>query len=284
MKIVSWNVNGLRAVHKKELFLPFVEKYKPDILCLQEIKSKKDQNEFDLPTGEAGFKDYEEFWNPAEKAGYAGTAIFVKKSPDLKIVSVQNGLPEKLVEKYGLDKDKYGNPNKEGRVLAVEFNSPISRFWVVNCYTPNSKGDLSRLDLRFKKWDPAFLEYVKSLEQPVLGGKSVIFCGDLNVAHTENDLAHPKENEGEHGFTKEEREGIDNIIKNGFVDTFRYFTPKGNGYYTWWSHWANARARNIGWRIDYFFASKDLMPKIKSSKILPEVIGSDHCPIVLEIE
>lgn len=264
MKIVSWNVNGLRAVHKKGLFMPFVEKYKPDIICLQEIKSQRHQNELDL-------KNYEEYWNPAERAGYAGTAIFSKTKP----LSIQIGLPEGLVKKYNLDEDNYGDPNKEGRVLAVEFED----FFIVNCYTPNSKGDLSRLDLRHKKWDPAFLEYVSSLKEK----KNVIFCGDLNVAHTENDLAHPKENGGEHGFTKEEREGADNMIKTGFIDTFRHFTPKGNGYYTWWSHWANARSRNIGWRIDYFFVNKKFLPKISASKILTNVFGSDHCPIMLEL-
>lgn len=274
MKIASWNVNGLRAVHKKGLFLPFVEKYQPDIICLQEIKSQKHQNELDL-------KDYEEYWNPAEKPGYAGVAIFCKEKP----LSVILGLPEKLVEKYELERDGYGDPNREGRVLTVEF----SDFFVVNVYTPNAKPDLSRLFLRHKQWDPAFLEFVQELRRKpaqggsALGGKNVIFCGDLNVAHTEQDLANPKQNKGEHGFTDEERGGIDNIIKAGFVDTFRHFT-QGKGHYTWWTHWANARERNVGWRIDYFFANKELVPKIKSSKILSEVLGSDHCPILLEIK
>lgn len=268
MKIISWNVNGLRAVNKKGLFLPFVEKYKPDILCLQEIKSKKDQNELDL-------KDYEEIWNPAEKAGYAGTAIFVKKRADLKVLKISLDFPEEILKKYELNEDKYGNPNKEGRVLAVEFEE----FFVVNVYTPNAKPDMTRLNLRHKKWDPAFLEHLNLLKQK----KNVIFCGDLNVAHSEDDLANPKQNEGEHGFTKEEREGIDNIVNNGFADTFRHFI-KGNGYYTWWSHWANARERNVGWRIDYFFVNKEFLPNIKSSKIIPEVFGSDHCPIVLELK
>jgi exodeoxyribonuclease III len=263
MKIISWNVNGLRAVHKKELFLPFVEKYKPDIICLQEIKSQQNQNEIDL-------SGYEEYWNSADKAGYSGTAIFTKEKP----LTVILGLPEDLIKKYKLDEDKYGNPNKEGRVISAEF----SDFFVVNVYTPNSKQDLSRLKLRHEKWDPAFLEFINILKEK----KPVIFCGDLNVAHSEDDLANPKQNEGEHGFTKEEREGIDNVIKSGFVDTFRLFT-KGNGHYTWWTHWANARARNIGWRIDYFFVNEKLLPKIKSSKILPDVLGSDHCPIELEI-
>ncbi len=244
--------------------MPFIEKYKPDIICLQEIKSKKDQNDIDL-------KEYEEIWNPAEKAGYAGTAIFSKQ----KTLSVQIGLPENLVKKYGLNEDKYGDPNKEGRVLTAEFKD----FFVVNVYTPNSKGDLSRLSLRHKKWDPAFLEYVLNLKSK----KPLIFCGDLNVAHTEDDLANPKQNEGEHGFTKEERGGMDKMIEAGFADTFRHFVPQGNGHYTWWSHWANARTRNIGWRLDYLFVNKEFLPNVKDSKILPEVLGSDHCPILLEI-
>jgi len=256
-------------VHKKGLFLPFLEKYNPDIVCLQEIKSQKHQNELDL-------KGYEEYWNPAEKAGYAGTAIFSKEKP----VQVIFGFLDDLAKKYELESDDFGNPNKEGRILTAEFND----FFVVNVYTPNSKDDLSRLNLRHKKWDPAFLEHLKTLRpRSEQENKPVIFCGDLNVAHTEDDLTHPKENEGEHGFTKEERGGIDNIVKAGFVDTFRYFTPQGNGHYTWWSHWANARARNIGWRIDYFFVNKEFLPSVKNSKILPDVLGSDHCPILLEI-
>lgn len=264
MKIVSWNVNGLRAVHKKGLFMPMIEEYQPDIICLQEIKSQKHQNELDL-------KGYEEYWNPAEKAGYSGTAIFCKEKP----INIILGFPEEILKKYKLNEDGYGDPNKEGRVLAAEFED----FFVINVYTPNSKGDLSRLPLRHKHWDPAFLEFAKNLKSK----KNVIFCGDLNVAHTEDDLANSKQNEGEHGFTKEEREGIDNVIKAGFVDTFRHFTPKGNGHYTWWSHWANARTRNIGWRIDYFFVNKEFLPKVKESKILPDILGSDHCPILLEL-
>jgi len=274
MKIISWNMNGLRAVHRKGLFLPFIEEYKPDVLCLQEIKSRKNQNEIDL-------KDYEEYWNPAERAGYSGTAIFVKKCPSAggcQVLNVKNGFPEGILKKYKIEKDDFGDPNKEGRVLTAEFND----FFVVNVYTPNSKGDLSRLDLRYKRWDPAFLEYIQTLRLRSRH-KPVIFCGDLNVAHTEDDLAHPKENEGEHGFTEEEREGIDNVIKAGFVDTFRYFT-KGPGHYTWWVQWANARERNLGWRLDYFFVNKEFLPKIKDSKILKEVTGSDHCPIVLELK
>lgn len=240
-----------------------VEKYKPDILCLQETKSKQEQNEIDLP-------DYEEYWNSAERAGYSGTAIFTKTKP----LSVIFGLPEDLVKKYKLADDDYGDPNTEGRVLTAEFPD----FFVVNVYTPNAKQDLSRLKLRHEKWDPAFLEHLKNLEK----SKPVIFCGDLNVAHTEDDLANPKQNEGQHGFTKEEREGIDNVVQNGFVDTFRHFT-KGNSHYTWWTPWRDAREKNVGWRIDYFFVSKELMPKVKSSKILSDALGSDHCPIEMEI-
>ena len=263
MKIISWNVNGIRAVHKKGFFAPFIKKYQPDILCLQETKAEQHQSEVDLP-------DYEEFWNSAERKGYSGTAIFTKEKP----LSVILGLPEKIARKYGLADDGYGDPNKEGRVICAEYKN----FYVVSVYTPNAKDDLSRIPLRHKQWDPAFLEYVKSLEKK----KPVVFCGDLNVAHMPDDLARPKENEGMKGFTREEREGIDKIIKAGFVDTFRIKT-RGNGHYTWWSHFANARARNVGWRIDYIFVSGELAKKVRSAKILPEVLGSDHCPVLIEI-
>ncbi|MDP9249670.1 MAG: exodeoxyribonuclease III [bacterium] len=262
MRIISWNVNGIRAVHKKGLFLPFIEKYQPDILCLQETKAEQHQSPIDL-------SDYEEYWNSAERKGYSGTAIFTKEKP----VSVVLGLPERIAKKYDL-KDDYGDPSTEGRIVSAEYND----FYVVTVYTPNAKDDLSRIPLRHKQWDPAFLEYMKSLEKK----KPVIFCGDLNVAHTPNDLARPKENEGLKGFTREEREGIDKIIAAGFMDTFRLNTA-GNGHYTWWSHFANARARNVGWRIDYIFVSEKLTKKIRSAKILPEVIGSDHCPVLIEI-
>jgi len=266
VKIASWNVNGLRAVHKKGLFVPFVKEFKPDILCLQETKAEKGQAEVDLP-------EYEEYWNSSTgKKGYSGTAIFTKIKPK----SVVLGLPEHICKKYGLKADDFGDPRTEGRVIAAEFDE----FWVVNVYTPNSKPDLGRLTLRHKHWDPAFLAYIKELEDQ----KPVIFCGDLNVAHAEDDLANPKANEGEHGFTKEEREGIDAIIKAGFVDSFRHFTPDGKGYYTWWTNFANARARNIGWRIDYFFVSKKLLPRLKSADIHPKIMGSDHCPITIELK
>ena len=264
MKIISWNVNGIRAVHKKGFFLPFVEKYQPDIICLQETKAEQNQSPLDLP-------DYEEYWNSATKKGYSGTAIFTKEKP----IEIILGLPEKIAKKYDLADDGYGDPNTEGRIVVLE----LKDFYVVSVYTPNAKDDLSRIPLRHKKWDPAFLEYVKSLERK----KPVIFCGDLNVAHTPDDLARPKENEGLKVFTKEEREGIQKIISAGFVDTFRMFN-KGNGYYTWWSHFASARARNVGWRIDYIFVSKKLEKKVKSAKILPEVLGSDHCPILVELK
>jgi exodeoxyribonuclease-3 len=266
MKIISWNINGIRAVHRKGLFTPFIKKYQPDIICLQETKAEQHQSEVDLP-------EYEEYWNSASRKGYSGTAIFTKKSLG-KPISVLLDLPEKIAKKYNISDDGYGNPNTEGRVIALEYKE----FYVVSVYTPNAKDDLSRIPLRHKKWDPAFLEYVKELEK----NKSVIFCGDLNVAHTPDDLARPKENVGNKGFTEEEREGIQNMIDFGFVDTFRIFT-KGNGHYSWWSHFAKARERNVGWRIDYIFVSGKLSKKVKAAKILPEVLGSDHCPILIEI-
>lgn len=263
MRIISWNVNGIRAVDKKGLFMPFIKKYKPDILCLQETKAQKEESPVDLP-------EYEEFWNSASRKGYSGTAIFTKVKP----LSITCNLPEKIARKFKLTGDDYGNPNEEGRVITAEFED----FYMVTVYTPNAKDDLSRIPLRHKQWDPAFLAYAKELAK----NKPVIFCGDLNVAHTAEDLARPKENEGLKGFTDEEREGIQNMVDSGFVDTFRMFT-KGNGHYTWWSHFANARARNIGWRIDYIFVSSKLSKKVKNSKIFPEVFGSDHCPVFLEI-
>lgn len=263
MKLYSWNVNGIRAVIKKEAFYSFIKKHQPDILCLQETKANKEQTDIDLP-------GYEEYWNSAERKGYSGTAIFTKTKP----IQVINDLPDDIVKKYEVTGDDYGNPNNEGRVMAAEFEN----FYVVTVYTPNSKDDLTRIPLRHNNWDPAFLAYVKQLEKE----KPVLFCGDLNVAHTEDDLARPKPNVGKKGFTDEEREGFDNFVKQGFKDTFRIFT-KGNGHYTWWTHWAKARERNVGWRIDYWMASKDIAHKIKSAKIHADVMGSDHCPISIEI-
>lgn len=264
MRIVSWNVNGIRAVHTKGLFEPMVTALKPDIICLQETKAQQHESKVQID-------DYKEYWNSAAKKGYSGTAIFTTIEP----LSVVSHFPAEIVKKFGMAPDEFGDPNDEGRIIAAEFQD----FYVVNVYTPNSKGGLERLPLRYKVWDPAFLAYCKELEKK----KPVIFCGDLNVAHTEDDLARPKEADGEHGFTKEERAGIDNIIKAGFVDTFRIFT-KGNGHYSWWVQWREARARNVGWRIDYFFVSKSLVPKIKSAKIHSDIFGSDHCPISIEID
>lgn len=266
MKIISWNINGIRAVHKKGLLVPFIKKYQPDILCLQETKAEQHETEHN---DAVDLKDYQEYWNSASRKGYSGTAIFTKTKP----LNVFLNFPKEIAKKYKLE-DLHGDSNKEGRVIAAEFKD----FFVVNVYTPNSKRELTRLPLRYKQWDPAFLEYCKKLEKR----KPVIFCGDLNVAHTPLDLANPKANEGEHGYTKEERAGIDKIIKAGFVDTFRMFTKDG-GHYTWWTHFANARARNVGWRIDYFFVSQKLSKRIKRAEILPEVMGSDHCPILIEI-
>lgn len=263
LTLVSWNVNGIRAVVRKDVFAPFIERYQPDIICLQETKAERGQAEIDLP-------DYEEYWNSAEKKGYSGTAIFTREKP----LSVTNGFPEDIAKRYDLVDGADRNSEGEGRVIAAEFE----KFFVITVYTPNSKDDLSRLELRHEHWDPAFLAYMKALEQK----KPVLFCGDLNVAHGPDDLANPKANEGKHGYTAEEREGIDRIIEAGFVDTFRMF-HKGNGQYTWWSHWANSRARNVGWRIDYWFASAVLRPAITDAFILPEVMGSDHCPVGVKL-
>ncbi|MBI2592162.1 exodeoxyribonuclease III [Candidatus Saccharibacteria bacterium] len=264
MKLYSWNVNGIRAVVKKGTLQDFMAEHKPDIVCLQETKAQKGQAEIDFP-------GYQEYWNSAEKAGYSGTAIFTKIQP-LKAV---NGFPESFARKYNFIDDKTRNSANEGRVMATEYD----KFWLVNVYTINVKDDLSRLPLKYEHWDPAFLAYVKELEKQ----KPVLFCGDLNVAHTEDDLARPKENKGKKGFTDEEREGFQKYVDAGFIDTYRLF-HKGNNHYTWWTHWANARARNVGWRIDYFLASKSLKPKIKAAEIHADVMGSDHAPISLELE
>lgn len=264
MRIVSWNVNGIRAVHRKGLFTPFLEALSPDVICLQEIKAEQHQSEIVL-------EGYEQYWHSAEKKGYSGTAIF-SKHPAIK---VSTGLPASLVKKHALAEDAFGNPNSEGRVVTAEFDD----FYLVTVYTPNAKGDLSRLALRHAKWDPAFLEYLKSLKKK----KPVAVCGDLNVAHTEDDLANPKANVGKAGFTSEERHGMNQLISTGFVDSFRIFT-QGNGHYTWWSNFSGARARNVGWRIDYFLVSEDLTPHISAAEIHPEIMGSDHCPVSITLE
>jgi exodeoxyribonuclease-3 len=265
MKLYSWNVNGIRAVIKKGTFQEFVKVHQPDILCLQETKAQQGQAEIDMP-------GYEEYWNSAEKKGYSGTAIFSKIKP----ISVINGFADDIAEKYKLDGDGYGDPNKEGRVISAEFEN----FYVVTVYTPNSKGDLSRLSLRYEQWDKAFLEHIQLLEQ----NKPVLFCGDLNVAHKEIDLANPEPNRGKHGFTNEERERFDDFLAAGYIDTFRKFYPDKAESYSWWTAWANARARNVGWRIDYWLASKGIADKVVDAKIHADVMGSDHCPVSIEVE
>lgn len=264
MKIYSWNVNGIRAVMKKDTLLPFIKNEQPDILCLQEIKAKPEQ--IDLP-----LNGYDAFFYSAAKPGYSGTAI-LSKVPVLQVI---NGFPKHIVDQYKVTGDTYGDPNDEGRVIAAEFE----KFWVVTVYTPNAKDDLSRIPLREKHWDPAFLAYCQELEQT----KPVVFCGDLNVAHTEDDLANPKPNRGKKGFTDEERRGFQNFLDGGFVDTLRLF-KQGNGFYTWWSHFANARARNVGWRIDYFLVSAGLKDKVRAAEIHPKILGSDHCPISVTLD
>lgn len=263
MKLYSWNVNGIRAVLNKGAFQSFIAEHDPDILCLQETKATRDQVEIDLP-------QYHEHFFSAIKKGYSGTAIFSKRAA----IRYIDGFPNDIIDSYQVTGDVYGNPNDEGRVIAAEFD----QFWVVTVYTPNSKGDLSRLSLRYKHWDRAFLAYMKQLEV----SKPVLFCGDLNVAHQDIDLANPKANMGKHGFTDEERAGFSNFLKEGFVDTFRKVYPDTIGAYSWWTHWANARARNIGWRIDYWLVSASIADRVKNPQIHPEQIGSDHCPVSVE--
>lgn len=265
MKIYSWNMNGVRAVQKKELFKPFIDSHQPDIFCIQETKAQEDQVADDFAEL---FPEYEQYWHSAEKKGYSGTAIFTKISPE----DVLFGLPEHIKQKYELT-DNYGDTTKEGRVTTVEFE----HFYLSTVYTPNAKDDLSRIPMR-QAWDPAYLEYVCELNQE----KPVIFCGDFNVAHTEDDLARPKPNVGKKGFTDEERSGFDAMIEAGFIDSFRLF-HKGNGFYTWWSHFGGARDRNVGWRIDYIMVPESLVPMVKRGNIHPDVFGSDHCPTSLEI-
>jgi len=249
MKIISWNVNGLRAVLKKN-FLEFLDAEKPDILCLQETKCTPDQVEQLWPAS------YTTFWNSAEKKGYSGTAIFTRTRP--LQVTPHVGIVEH---------------DREGRVQTAEY----ADFFLVNVYVPNSKRGLERLPYR-QVWDKDFLAYLKKLEKQ----KPVIFCGDLNVAHKEIDLANPKANVRNHGFTIEERDGFTAFVKAGFVDTFREYEPAG-GHYSWWSPLSGARSRNIGWRIDYVLLSQALRPRLKKAYILPKVLGSDHCPVGIEL-
>lgn len=250
MKFISWNVNGIRAVIKKG-FYDFISEYNPDIICIQETKAHKEQVDLILP-------DYPyQYWNSAVKKGYSSTAVFSKKEP------------LNIINDMGIEEH-----DQEGRIIALEFKE----YYLITVYTPNSKRELLRLDYR-KIWDKDFLTYMKKLEEV----KPVIFCGDLNVAHTEIDLKNPKTNHSNPGFTDEERDGFTNIVNSGFIDTFREFNKEG-GYYTWWSYMFQARARDIGWRIDYFCISQSLKSKLKNSYILKNVMGSDHAPIVMEFK
>ena len=250
MKLISWNVNGIRAVIKKG-FYDFIETYNPDILCIQETKAHPEQVDLIL-------SDYPyQYWNSAEKKGYSGTAIFSKVEP----LSIDYDMG---IKKHDL----------EGRVITAEFKD----YFLVTVYTPNSKRELLRLDYRQKEWDVDFLKHLKELEKK----KPVVFCGDLNVAYKEIDLKNPKTNRRNAGFTDEERMGFDNYVNAGFIDTFREF-EKGEGHYTWWSYMFQARARDIGWRIDYFCISKVLRSILRNAYILKNVMGSDHAPVVMEI-
>lgn len=244
------------------MFQKFMEEEQPDILCLQETKAHQDQSEVDVP-------GYLEYWHSAEKKGYSGTAIFTKIKP----TAVINGLPDEFIKKHKVTSDVYGDANKEGRIITAEF----ADYYVVTAYTPNVKDGLARIDLR-QTWDAAVTAYCADLQKK----KPVIYCGDMNVAHTEDDLANPKPNIGKKGFSNEERAGFDNWLAAGFLDTFRIF-KQGNGHYTWWTHWANARARNVGWRIDYFLVSKGFKEKVVDAKIHADVMGSDHCPVSIEV-
>jgi exodeoxyribonuclease-3 len=254
MKLMSWNVNGIRACLKKD-FSKSIKKYDPDILCLQETKAHPDQVDEIL-------NEYEHhFWNSAERKGYSGTAIFSKIKP----LSVKYGIGHEL--------------DNEGRVITLE----LENYYLITVYTPNAKPDLSRLDLRHKDWDKKFLKHVKSLNKPV------IFCGDLNVAHTEKDIKNASANKttktkpGSAGFTNKEREGFDNLLKAGYIDTFRELHPNEIKY-SWWSYMFKARERNAGWRIDYFCVDKKLKNQIKKADILTEIMGSDHAPVYLELK
>ena len=250
MKLISWNVNGLRAALRKNFF-DYLDTEKPDVLCLQETKCAPDDIE------QLWLATYSTFWNSAHKKGYAGTAIFTKTRP----LNITRGI--------GI-----AGHDREGRVLTAEFTD----FFLVNVYVPNSQRELGRLAYR-QTWDRDFLRYLKALERR----KPVIFCGDLNVAHTEIDLTNPKANMKNHGFTPEERAGFSRFVKAGFLDSFREF-EKGGGHYTWWAPIANARTRNIGWRIDYFLLSAALRPRLKTAFIRKEILGSDHCPVGIILE
>lgn len=249
MKLVSWNVNGIRACVKKG-FLDYFHEVDADIFCIQESKLQEGQIHLELD-------GYHQYWNYAERKGYSGTAVFTKKEP--------------LAVKYGVgDKDH----EEEGRIITLEYED----FYLVNVYTPNSKRDLSRLDYR-QQWEDDIREYLMYLNFK----KPVIFCGDLNVAHEEIDLKNPKSNLNNSGFTPEERGKMTRLLESGFIDTFRYKYPEQTGAYTWWSYMSKVRERNIGWRIDYFIVSESLKPSVLEAGIHSEIMGSDHCPIILEI-
>ena len=250
MKLISWNVNGLRACKDKG-FLDFFKEADADIFCLQETKLQAGQIELELP-------GYYQYWNYAQKKGYSGTAIFTKKEP--------------LSVTYGMGMEEH---DTEGRVITAEFED----CFVVTVYTPNSQRELTRLEYRMK-WEEAFLSYLKKLEEK----KPVIFCGDLNVAQQEIDLKNPKSNRKNAGFTDEERGCFTRLLENGFVDTYRYFYPDKEGVYSWWSYMFQARAKNAGWRIDYFVVSESLKGKLVDARIHTQVMGSDHCPVELDIE
>ena len=249
MRFISWNVNGIRACVQKG-FLEFFKEADADIFCIQESKLQEGQLDLEL-------EGYYQYWNYAEKKGYSGTAIFTKKEP----ISVQ----------YGIGVEEH---DKEGRVITLEFDD----FYFITVYTPNSQNELARLPYRME-WETAFLTYLKKLEET----NPVIFCGDLNVAHQEIDLKNPKTNRKNAGFTDEERQKFTELLEAGFVDTFRYFYPDLENIYSWWSYRFSARAKNAGWRIDYFVVSESLKDRLVDAKILTEVMGSDHCPVVLEM-
>lgn len=250
MKFISWNVNGLRACVGKG-FLDFVQAQDADIFCIQETKLQEGQIDLDLP-------GYHQYWNYAEKKGYSGTAVFTKEEP----LSVVNGI--------GIEEHDH-----EGRVITLEYPD----FYFITVYTPNSQNELARLDYRMK-WEEDFLSYLKKLEEK----KPVIFCGDLNVAHKEIDLKNPKTNRMNAGFTDEERAKFTALTEAGFIDTFRYFYPDLEGAYSWWSYRFSARAKNAGWRIDYFLISECLKDRLRDALIYKDVMGSDHCPVGLIIE
>ena len=253
MKLATWNVNGIRSVLNKGALQEYVLESNPDILCLQETKAQQEQVELGME-----FSEYDVYFNSAVKKGYSGTAIFTKVKP--------------LSVAYGIDIEEH---DQEGRVITAEFE----KFYLVTVYTPNAKRDLSRLAYR-QIWEDDFLAYIKKLEET----KPVIFCGDLNVAHKEIDLANPKTNVNNAGFTKEERAKFDQVVASGLVDAFRYLHPDAVGAYSWWSYMGGARARNIGWRIDYFVVSEALAPLLKEVDIRSDVTGSDHCPVEIEVK